>query len=337
MKQLSKWLLGKGLLLALLFFVAVAGMPNVWGATGESKIIKVFLAGDSTVKTYGPGKTTGGWGEYLQNYFNPQKVQVVNKAEGGRSSRSFINQGRLKEILDQIGAGDYLFIQFGHNDSATGSEYELDRSVNAGTPDAAGIYPVTPAVLVDTPQELAAYGPKYYPYQSGTFKWYLKQFVDGAKAKGAVPVLVTPVSRRYFNGAKIKPHHGPNDCYVTCVLQLAQETKVDCLDMFVKTKAMYEKVGPKASEQYQDTKANGSLDNTHYNKYGGFVVGAMVAEAIKEKGLGIAKYIVAPTETVAPPVVATPSPSVTPAVTASSTAVPANPTLAPLAEKTKTE
>ncbi len=268
----------------------------------EATPIRVFLAGDSTVKTYGPALETGGWGEYLQNYFDKQKVIVINKAEGGRSTRSFINEGRLAGILNQMQAGDYLFIQFGHNDSAVGVGYQLERSVQLGEPDEDEIYPVIPGEKVPTPaSHISAYGKEYYPYESGTFKWYLKQYVDGARAKGALPVLITPVSRRYFTGSLIRAHHGPHDAYVMCVLQLAEELDVPCLDMFAKTKALYETLGPAESTKLQSTKTDGSLDNTHYNKYGAFLVAGMVAETIKEEGLPLADFLVAPTEIVNPP------------------------------------
>lgn len=80
----------------------------------------------------------------------------------------------------RIQTGDYLMIQFGHNDSATGEAYVLERSVKLGAPDAAGRYPLIAGELEATPQKLLElntakpYREKYYPYESGTFKWYLK-------------------------------------------------------------------------------------------------------------------------------------------------------------------
>ena len=131
---------------------------------------KIFLAGDSTVKTYNDNQYIAGWGQYL-DLFLKDEIEVINCANGGRSSRSFINEGRLfniddssfsynfsqndgKSIEDCIQEGDFLFIQFGHNDDNTklASTYTtiFDRMVPLGEPDANGIYPVTPAVKSKT-------------------------------------------------------------------------------------------------------------------------------------------------------------------------------------------
>lgn len=201
----------------------------------------------------------------------------------------------------QIQTGDYLMIQFGHNDSATGEIYEVERSVKLGAPDAAGKYPLMAGELESTPQKLLElntakpYRKKYYPYESGTFKWYLKQYIDGAREKGAVPILVTPVARMVFtDSGTIQPHHGENDAYVTAVLQLAQEMKVDYIDLFAKTKALYKQIGERAAEKLHDIKADGTVDKTHYNKYGAFYIAGIVASAIQEKGFNLVKMIIPP-------------------------------------------
>ena len=126
----------------------------------------------------------GSWGEYLQAFFDSSKVKVQNYANGGRSSRNFINEGSLDKIKANIKAGDYLFIQFGHNDCANGKGYIEDRYVPLGQPDANGIYPVTAGTKVATPSSLTSkYGDTFYSYDcGGTYKWYLKQYIDAAKA-----------------------------------------------------------------------------------------------------------------------------------------------------------
>ncbi len=86
--------------------------------TDDSHKTKIYVMGDSTAVAYGNDNTIGGWGEYLVNYFNSD-VEIINKAEGGRSARSYLNQGRLKEVLDEVTTGDYVFIQFGTNDQRT--------------------------------------------------------------------------------------------------------------------------------------------------------------------------------------------------------------------------
>ncbi len=285
---------GKILLWVVLLVVALSG---VLAAETQPVAIKVYLAGDSTVKSYGTYRGEGGWGEFLQYYFK-DNVTIINKSEGGRSSRSFINEGRLKDILAQIRTGDYLLVQFGHNDCAYEPAYQIERYTPIGLPDANGLYPVTPGKLVTAP---AGEPYTYYAYNSGgTFKWFLKQFVDGAKAKGAIPVLVTPVSRMYYEGAVIRDHHDDNtsygNAYVTAVKQLAAIEGVLCIDMFGITKAMYERLGSDEASKMHFVKYDRSIDKTHYNKYGGFYVGGLMAEEIKRANVSISSYVQPPSK-----------------------------------------
>lgn len=265
--------------------------------------INIFLAGDSTVKDYSAGgmwssgqtRNEGAWGEFLQNWFN-SGVAVQNYANGGRSSRNFINEGSLDKIAENIGKGDYLFIQFGHNDCSNSSGYLEDRYVPLGKPDAKGIYPVAEGRKVPTPGSyVSKYGDEFYSYDcGGTFKWYLKQYIDVARKAGAVPVLVTPVSRMYFEAdGKIRPHHDStdsstktqvtsNNAYVEAVRQLAVEEKVDLIDGFEITKYLYEKA---YADKGNDSEARALMfagDSTHNNKLGGFVAAGEFAKSIKK-------------------------------------------------------
>ncbi len=305
--------------------------------------VNIFLAGDSTVKDYSPrgmysnGEDKGSWGEYLQSFFNEDEVKIVNYANGGRSSRSFINEGSLAKIEENISEGDYLFIQFGHNDCANGTNYLPDRYVQVGTPDENGIYPTTVGTksstdgLSDKLKE--DYGAQYYAYNTGTFKWYLQQYIDVAEKKGAVPVLVTPVSRMYYDkqgNGTIRDHHDATDntpdtvkstgnAYVKAMVQLADENKkagknVILIDAFTLTKGMYEdawKADSTASgtrcaigEQImaEDSGKDTGVDSTHCNKLGGFITAAYIADAIKtyktddNKSLNIASALKAPSK-----------------------------------------
>ena len=303
----------------------------------------IYLAGDSTVKTYENGQYIAGWGQYL-SLFLDSEVTVKNAAHGGRSSRSFINEGRLynvddpdfkytfsqnggKSIEDCITEGDFLFIQFGHNDDDTkkASSYSTmyDRMTPLGTPDANGIYPTTPATKSTTatlPEaytklataaeesaaltEIAKYGSEYYAYGSGTYKWYLKQYIDFARRVGATPVLVTPVARVKFSGGAIiggQGLHGENFAYVTAVRQLAEEENCLLIDLFADSKTMLETATQTYANYLMALKPNDltgawpsgydgaygnaqagytGIEATHYNKYGAFLQAARVAEAI---------------------------------------------------------
>lgn len=306
----------------------------------------IFLAGDSTVKTYNDSQYIAGWGQYL-DLFLDDNITVKNCAQGGRSSRSFINEGRLYDIAggnytfnengrnsigDEIKAGDYLFIQFGHNDddtkmvSSASSNYTTlyDRMVPLGTPDSNGIYPTTAGERTATTtlpteytqyatdsqetsalKEIAKYGSTYYAYGSGTYKWYLKQYIDFAREKGATPVLITPVARVKFSGSQIiggPGLHGDDFAYVKAVRQLAEEEDCLLIDLFASTKELLEEatstyanylMALKPNEldngawptgydgAYGNTKAGYTgIEATHYNKYGAYLTAAYLAEAL---------------------------------------------------------
>ena len=305
----------------------------------------IYLAGDSTVKTYVDKQYIAGWGQYL-SYFLNDSVIVKNAANGGRSSRSFINEGRLYNISDSsfnytftendgqsiescIKEGDFLFIQFGHNDDNTklSSSYTTiyDRMVPLGTPDENGIYPTTEGArtttsslpeaytsLANANEEATAlstikkYGSTYYAYDSGgTYKWFLKQYIDFAREKGATPVLITPVARVKYDsegniigGAGL---HGDNFAYVQAVRQLAQEQNCLLIDLFNESKTMLEIATPTYGNYLMALKPNSlegvwpndydtsygntssgytGVEATHYNKYGAFLQAGKIAETI---------------------------------------------------------
>jgi lysophospholipase L1-like esterase len=166
----------------------------------------VFLAGDSTVtdQPYEPGAS---WGQMLPRFFKPI-VAIANHAESGETMKSFISGLRLAKILSQIKAGDYLFIQFGHNDEKKN-------------------------------------WPQTYVEAHTTYKAYLKAFIAEAKLRGATPVLVTSMQRRNFDAQKkIKNTHGD---YPAAVREVAHEENVALVDLEKMSIAFYEALGPDRS------------------------------------------------------------------------------------------
>ena len=284
---------------------AAADVPRVFGA------VNVFLASDSTCKDYSAKgmwssnqtRNEGAWGEFLQEFFN-STVAVQNYANGGRSTRNFINEGSLDKIAGNISKGDFLFIQFGHNDCSNASGYLEDRYVPLGKPDASGNYPVTEGKKVATPDSYRAkYGDTFYAWDSGgTYKWFLKQYIDVARSAGATPVLVTPVSRMYFSEGKIRPHHDSTEetagtlktsgnAYVEAVRQLAKEENVILIDGFELTKTLYESAWAARGEDSEARSLMFQGDSTHNNKLGGFVIAGEFAKAIREKIPALAKSV----------------------------------------------
>ncbi|MCD7777269.1 MAG: pectinesterase family protein [Clostridiales bacterium] len=276
---------------------------NIFGPSKDKTetAARIFIAGDSTAKDYGSDNTIGGWGEYIPYYFS-EEVEIINKAEGGRSSRSFMNQGRLDEICNEAGEGDYVFIQFGINDGQTDDAYRLEYSVALGESDAEGIYPSVKPTKVATPQVLLdcykdsgyPYSETFYPYEGGTFKWYLEQYVTKVRETGATPVLMTSICRVFFDSdGKIIPHHGENDGYIKVVLQVAEEMNCDVIDFYEITKDLYEDYGYMMVQGLSNIKADGSMDLTHYNKFGANIIASKFAAAVKEAEIGLEDYVTA--------------------------------------------
>ena len=140
----------------------------------------LFLVGDSTVKSGGAGGAIG-WGERIATHFDTSKINVVNHAIGGRSSRTFFTEGRWTRVLEQMKPGDFVAIQFGHNDGGRiGDPANKNRASVAGT---------GPETVEDT-------RPDGSKEQVHTFGWYMARYVADAKAKGATVILLSPVPHR---------------------------------------------------------------------------------------------------------------------------------------------
>jgi len=205
----------------------------------------VFIAGDSTV-TDQPGEPAASWGQMLTNFFKPE-VAVANHAESGETLKSFITGLRLDKILSQIQPGDYLFLQFGHND-------------------------------------MKKNWPQTYVEPFTTHAAYLKVFIAEARRHGAIPVLVTPMQRRNFDGGKIRNSLGD---FPDSVRKTAEEEKVALIDLTKMSIAFYEALGPdKAPLAF-----SGGRDVTHHSNYGAYELAKCIVEGIRANNLPLAKLI----------------------------------------------
>lgn len=220
--------------------------------------ITVWLAGDSTVQNCPEGYAPmAGWGQAFHLLFKPE-VRIVNRAIGGRSTKSFIAEGRLEEILSEIVENDWLFIQFGHNDE------KLEGA---------------------------------YADPNGMYKAYLKMYIDGAREKGAFPVLITPVSRRLFNmNGRILDTHGS---YRDAVISLGDELDVPVIDLCASSRALMEELGPDESKKLflflergvYPNYPEGSKDNTHFSQEGAYAFAKLVAQGIREVPLPLCRFL----------------------------------------------
>ena len=204
----------------------------------------VFLLGDSTVCDQ-PGEPYSSWGQMLTRFFKPE-IAVANNAESGESLRSSSGAKRLDKVLSVLQKGDYVLIQYGHND-----EKEKGDGVGAMT----------------------------------TYKASLKQYVAAIRARGGVPVLITPMHRRTFDDAgKITNSHGD---YPEAVRQAAKEENVALIDLTSMSKDFYESLGKERSGS-----AFKEGDGTHHNNYGAYELAKMIVYSIKMQSLPLSKYLI---------------------------------------------
>ncbi len=224
------------------------------------KSISVYLAGDSTVSNY-PSKEAprAGWGQVLHKYFT-NNVIVKNDAISGRSSKSFIDEGALKKILNQIKPNDYLLIQFGHNDE------KKNDSARYTNPDT-------------------------------TFKSYLKQYIDGARKHKAIPILITPVARRDFDkNGKIVATHGK---YPQAMKDLGKEENVPVIDLSTISQAYFGSLGAEKTKSiflylkpgYNKNYPKGAGDDTHFQENGANAVAKIIINELKKSNIGLKNYI----------------------------------------------
>jgi lysophospholipase L1-like esterase len=139
------------------------------------------IVGDSTVKSGGAGAGLWGWGERIKPYFDTNKINVVNHAIGGRSARTYYTEGRWQKVADAIKPGDYVIIQFGHNDQG-----RIGDPANKGRADGKGIGE-------ETVEDSKPDGTKELVH---TFGWYMAKFVTDAQARGATVILCSPIPHK---------------------------------------------------------------------------------------------------------------------------------------------
>lgn len=223
----------------------------------ESKNLKtIFLAGNSTVVDQSEEPWCG-WGQMFPYFLKPE-IAVANYAESGLSSGTFIASNRLKKLLTEMKKGDFLFIEFGHND-------EKEKGENDG------------------------------PYKS--FTRHLASLIEETRKKGGIPVLITPMHRRFFDKeGKIINTHGE---YPNAMRELAKKENVCLIDLNSMSKSLYEAWGPEKSKKafvYYPAgtfpnQAAALADNTHCNTYGGYEIARCVVKGILDNLPLLKKYV----------------------------------------------
>ena len=228
----------------LLFLVAVTSAAVADEPSSDATptpAVRVALAGDSTVCDYAESSPSRGWGMMLKEFFAPNTIEVHNFAKSGRSTKTFIAEGHWKKLL--ASQPDYVFIQFGHNDS--------HDPKNPEATDAATDY-----------------------------REYLRQYVSEAREIGATPLLVTPmVRRRFLDDGTLDDNLLP---YAEAMKAVGKELEVPVIDLHARTWKLVELLGPEKAAQWANRPSDATHFNARGARAMAKLVCQDLAEAAPE-------------------------------------------------------
>lgn len=235
--------------LPILFIIEVSTI--LWAQTN----LRITIIGDSTVCNYAASKyPQTGWGQVLGRFFMTGSVTINNKAIGGRSSRSFYQEGRWAEIVSNLQKGEYVFIQFGHNDRDFSKEERYTDTT--------------------------------------AYKEYLRLYVKESREKGAIPVLITPMNMNAWNGSNLREVfcEGANN-YRGAMINVSKELNVPLIDLEKKSAAQQRRLGQAYCAKYiylgldageYVNFPDGISDGTHFQEMGASIMAKFVCEGITE-------------------------------------------------------
>lgn len=242
--------------LTLEFNGAAPVCESVTITPADSSVTTVFLCGNSTVVDQ-DNEPWASWGQMVPQFFD-DRVCIANYAESGESSNTFIRANRLKKALSQMKKGDYLFIEFGHNDEK---------------------------------QRQPGYGAWY------SYMYSLKIYIDEARRKGAIPIIVTPTQRRRFAAdGKLVPTHGE---YPDAARWIARKENVPLIDLTEMTTQLFDAMGEEGTKHafvhypagtYPGQKV-AFADNTHFNPYGAYEIAKCIVLGIQKSLPGLAQHL----------------------------------------------
>jgi lysophospholipase L1-like esterase len=241
----------------------VAADPIGWlnlPEPAEPALPTLLLIGDSTVRN-GRGDGAGGqwgWGDLLAEHLDLRKVNLVNRAIGGLSSRTFLTQGHWARALTLLKPGDVLVLQFGHNDNGPVNDTTRARGTLKG--------------VGDETEEIDNLITKQHEVVH-TYGWYLRQYVRDARARGVVPVICSPVPRKDWREGKIVRSAGS---YAGWARQVAEQEHVAFVDLNERIAARYDALGATAVD------ALFADPHTHTSRAGAALNAQVVAEALSE-------------------------------------------------------
>lgn len=248
---------------------------EAYGQQREEGKPMVFITGDSTVKNKDKGEDgMWGWGSQAGLIFDPAKITYENVAMAGRSTRSYLREGRWEKVYNALRPGDFVLLQFGHNDICPITDKKA-RGVIPGTADTCHVYKM---------EEDRSFVVVY------SFGWYLKKFIDDVREKGATPILLSLTPRNEWPGGKIERR---NDTYGKWYREVVEATGVEFVDVHNISADFLDKKFASKDEAKSKAKASKYFnhDHTHTSKLGAQMNARSVAQGLRQIGSPLAKYL----------------------------------------------
>jgi len=243
--------------MGLIFVLCLGIVTSINSINPEQSVPTLFIIGDSTVKNSDKGLQ--GWGDVIGEFFDDARIRVQNRARGGRSSRTFQTEGLWDQVLQELKPGDFVLMQFGHNDGGPINDESRARGSLPGTSN-------------DTEEIDNKLTRKHEVVH--TFGWYMKKFIAETKAKGATPIVLSPVPRNIWIDGKIER---AKDSYGGWAASAASSGKAFYIDLNEIVAGRYEQMGPQ-----RVGKEFFLVDHTHTTPAGARVNAESVVAGIKQ-------------------------------------------------------
>ncbi|MDQ2920742.1 MAG: rhamnogalacturonan acetylesterase [Acidobacteriota bacterium] len=225
-------------------------------ASAQQRLPTLIIIGDSTVRNSSQGLQ--GWGDAIGSFFDQTRIKVDNRARGGRSSRTYVTEGLWDQVVAELKPGDFVLMQFGHNDGGAVNDASRARGSLRG--------------IGDETEEIDNLLTKKHELVH-TFGWYMKKFISDTKARGATPIVLSPVPRNMWeNGKVIKA----SDSYGKWAVEVARSEGVSFIDLNDISARKFEALGLERVKELYFLE-----DHTHTTPAGALLNATSVVEGLR--------------------------------------------------------
>ncbi len=267
--------------LQFLVLLCLVFLLNNCAKENDSNKPTIYTVGDSTVKN---GRGTGngglwGWGDFIGQFFNTNKIDIKNHALGGTSSRTYLSKGLWDTVHNRLKKGDFVLIQFGHNDNGPINDNRRARGTIKGIGDQTE---EIDNILTKKHETVHTYG------------WYLRKIVTDAKSKGAIPVIMSPIPRNKWVNGKVPRN---DDSYGLWAKQIAESEHISFIDL---NKGMVELMNIKGQDKVTGTYFY-KKDHTHTSAKGAVLAATVITDNLRKINHDLKRYLLTHPKIALPP------------------------------------